>query len=110
MPLSIQGATARSAIAATTLVTAPGAAIVTKDCEVDQMVFCNKTGTAVTVTVTDGNGKTIVNAMNVPGNTTQQVAFCLPGPVEKGLYCAGGIIWYASANNAIDASIMARQG
>jgi hypothetical protein len=113
MPLTAGGAGARPSIPAVTLTT--GAVfIVSDDCELDALVFCNTTAGAVTVTVQDGNGKSIVNALSIAAHATVQLTFRLAGnnltiqPV--GQFMKSGVQWFASANASIDAHLMVRHG
>lgn len=98
----------RLSIPAQTLTTV-ATKVINGDCDLDALVFCNKTGGSITVTVQDAQGKNILNAMSIAANSTQQVPFTLPGPVEKGQFMKGGVQWFASANSSIDAHIMARK-
>ena len=78
------------------------AALLTQDCLVDQLVFCNTTASDATVTVTDGNTKSVANALVVPAHSTAQLNFAI------GVFCKNGVKWLASANTTIDASVRLR--
>jgi hypothetical protein len=83
--------------------------IIAQSCEVDGLLFCNKSDADATVTVTDVTGGiNLVYRLQVPAHTSQQVPLKLPGPTEASVYAAGGVQWKASATASIDGFITAR--
>ncbi len=77
-------------------------AFISKDCVIFQLVFNNKTGGAVTVTVTDqaGTPLDLLTTVSLPANSLTVVAF------PEGQYMPGGFKWSASAGTSINASVV----
>lgn len=77
-------------------------AAISKTCVIFQLVFNNKTGGAITVTVTDQNTSPLdlLTAVSLAANTT--TVFDYP----EGQYMPGGFKWNASANTSINASVV----
>ncbi len=77
-------------------------AVTTKDCVIFQLVFNNKTGGAVTVTVTDGQAAPLdlLTTVSLPANSCTMAVF------PEGQYMPGGFLWSASAGTSINASVV----
>lgn len=86
------------------LVTIPAVAtdLILKDCYIFQIVLCNKTAGAVTVTIIDKqtSAKTLLAAVSIAANTTYVAGF------PEGILMKGGVNWVASAGSSIDAEVL----
>lgn len=72
------------------------------DCVVFQFVFSNKTGGAISVTVTDqaATPLDLLPTISIPAHTVEII------PFPEGQYMPGGFKWSASANTSINASVV----
>lgn len=91
----------------TGIVTLPSSAtaLTTKDTYVKHINFCNTTGGAVTVTVSDTQSpvKYLLNAKSIAANDT----YTLSASDGDYFVCLNGLKWNASAGSSIDAEICA---
>lgn len=73
------------------------------DCWIYQLMFNNKTGGAVTVTVTDiaGTPLDLLTTVSIAANTAYVIAF------PEGQFMSGGFKWSASAATSINGSVNA---
>jgi len=78
-------------------------ALSSTDTYVFQVTVANVTGSAATITITDGTGKYLLAATSIDANTTYVLGF------PEGVKMTSGVTWSAGTSNAIQASLRSRR-